>query len=105
MNVGMKSALFRWGGFLAAAGLLVALALALRVPQGFSALQEKHQRIRQLQEENSDLLKENQRKRERIRQLRESSAEQERQIRERLGLLREGETSFVLPEGEKKKEP
>jgi cell division protein FtsB len=101
----MRSALLRWGGLLAAAALLVALVLVLRVPQGFSALQEKHQRIRQLQKENSDLLKENQRRQERIRQLKESSAQQEREIRERLKMLREGETSFVLPEQEKKKQP
>jgi cell division protein FtsB len=100
----MRLALFRWGGWLAAAALLVALLLVLRVPQGFATLQEKHLRIRQLQKENSDLFKENQRRKDRIRQLQESSAEQEREIRERLKLLRQGETSFVLPEGEKKKE-
>ncbi len=93
----MKRVLVKCGGPLAIFGVAVLLFFALRVPQGFSALREKHQQIRQLQKENADLARENEAKRERIRKLRESRSEQELEIRKRLKLQREGETSIILP--------
>ncbi len=92
----MKSALLRWGGVFGAAGLAILLFFGLRVPQGYSALKEKHQQIRQLQKQNADLALDNQRKRERIRKLRNSRSEQELEIRKWLKLQRRGETSIVI---------
>lgn len=80
---------------------LGALLLALRVPQGFSTLGSKHGQIRELQKENADLARDIAEKRERIRKLRESRSEQELEIRRRLKLQREGETSIV-PDQEKR---
>lgn len=76
--------------------------LALRGPQGFPALQQKWSEIRQLEVENANLQRDNQYKKERIERLKNDPNEQELEIRKRLKLLRPGETSFILPEGQKK---
>jgi cell division protein FtsB len=94
----MKSAVARWGGLLAAAGFGIFLIFALRVPQGFAQLSRKHEEIRQLQRSNADLSRENAMKRDRINKLRGNRSEQELEIRERLKKLRQGETSFIIPE-------
>ena len=75
--------------------------IALRGPQGMPALVEKRRQIRDLEDQNASLARENQRKRERIARLKENPAEQEMEIRKQLKLLRPGETSFILPEAPK----
>jgi cell division protein FtsB len=77
--------------------------VALRGPQGISALLGKRQEIRALEEQNANLARDNQYKRDRIRRLRESPSEQEMEIRKQLKLLRPGETSFILPDAAKAK--
>jgi cell division protein FtsB len=72
-------------------------SVILRGPQGIPALLDKQKLIRQLEEQNAALQRENDYKRERIRKLQESPAEQEVEIRKQLHLLRPGETSFILP--------
>ncbi|HYZ86623.1 MAG TPA: septum formation initiator family protein [Bryobacteraceae bacterium] len=74
--------------------------IAFRGPQGLPVLMEKRREIRQLQEQNADLARENEIKRNRLERLKRSQAEQELEIRKRLKLLRPGETTFILPEGE-----
>ena len=76
--------------------------LALQGPQGVPALRQKLGEIRQLEEENANLQRDNQYKKERIERLKNDPKEQELEIRRRLKLLRPGETSFILPEGQKK---
>jgi len=85
--------------------ILIAFALIgayglvkLRGPQGLPALREKWDEIRQLEEENANLQRENDYRRERIKKLESSPSEQELEIRKKLKLLRPGETSFILPE-------
>jgi cell division protein FtsB len=86
-------------GYLTVCCLVAICALiAIRGPQGIPALMEKRNEIRVLQEQNADLQKENERKRDRISRLKTSGAEQELEIRNRLKLLRKGETSFILPD-------
>ncbi|MDP8989570.1 MAG: septum formation initiator family protein [Acidobacteriota bacterium] len=94
------------------AGYILALALAvvygvvaLRGPQGVSALLDKRQEVRQLEEQNAAQAAENQRRRDRIRRLEESSTEQEMEVRKQLKLLRPGETTFILPDAPKTSEP
>jgi cell division protein FtsB len=94
------------------AGYIVAVALALvyglvalRGPQGVSALLDKRQEVRQLEEQNAAKAAENERRRERIRRLEESSTEQEMEIRKQLKLLRPGETTFILPDSPKADAP
>jgi cell division protein FtsB len=85
--------------------ILVAFALVgayglaeLRGPQGLSALKERWNEIRQFEEENANIQRENDYRRDRIRKLESSPSEQELEIRKKLKLLRPGETSFILPE-------
>jgi cell division protein FtsB len=70
----------------------------LRGPQGLPALKEKWDEIRQLEEGNANLQRENDYRRERIKKLETNTSEQELEIRKSLKLLRPGETSFILPE-------
>jgi septal ring factor EnvC (AmiA/AmiB activator) len=93
----MKSALVRWGGLIAAGALAAALVVGLRVPQNVHALREKHQRIRQLQIENADLVKDLEARRKRIRDLRENRSQQELELRRERKMLREDEKSVVTP--------
>jgi cell division protein FtsB len=79
--------------------LIGAYGLAeLRGPQGLPALKERWNEIRQLEEENASLQRENDYRRDRIKKLESSPSEQELEIRKKLKLLRPGETSFILPE-------
>ena len=59
---------------------------------------EKWNEIRQFEEENANLQRENDYRRDRIKKLESSPSEQELEIRKKLKLLRPGETSFILPE-------
>lgn len=70
---------------------------ALRGPQGFSALEEKWNEIRELQKVNAELRQDVEMRADRIKKLQESPAEQELEIRRRLKMLREGETTFIIP--------
>lgn len=79
--------------------------MALRGPQGLDALLSKHREIRQLEEKNAEMARENERRREHIRRLKESQSEQDMEIRRQLKLLRPGETTFILPEGPKESTP
>ena len=70
----------------------------LRGPDGFPALRQRWDEIRQLEEDNANLQRENDYRRDRIKKLASSPSEQELEIRKKLKLLRPGETSFILPE-------
>ncbi len=85
--------------------VLIAFALVgvyglveLRGPQGLPALKQTWNEIRQFEEENANLQRENDYRRNRIQKLESSVSEQELEIRKNLKLLRPGETSFILPE-------
>lgn len=77
----------------------------LRGPQGLETLIEKRREIRELEERNANIRRENDRRKERIRRLQESRSEQEMEIRKQLKLQRPGETTFILPESEQKEKP
>jgi cell division protein FtsB len=86
------------------AGATVALAyawMAFRGPQGIQTLVEKHSEIRELEEQNAAMARQNQALRDRIFRLEQSDSEQELEIRKQLKLLRPGETTFLLPEPSK----
>ena len=83
------------------AGATVALVyawMAVRGPQGIETLIEKHREIRELEEQNTEMVRQNQALQERIVRLEQSDSEQELEIRKQLKLLRPGETTFLLPE-------
>ena len=75
--------------------------VALRGPQGVSALLDKRREVRLLEEQNAAKAAENQRRRERILRLEKNSTEQEMEIRKQLKLLRPGETTFILEDSPK----
>ncbi len=89
----------RWVAFAAGFVLIAAYGwLALEGPQGVQALLAKHREIRQLEEQNIILSRENEQRRERIQRLKDSPSEQEMEIRKQLKLQKQGETTFILPD-------
>ncbi|HTM12720.1 MAG TPA: septum formation initiator family protein [Bryobacteraceae bacterium] len=91
------SALTRRTGYILVVGGVVIYGLvALRGPQGISALLDKRREVRMLEEQNAAQAAENERRRERIHRLEQNSTEQEMEIRKQLKLLRPGETTFIL---------
>jgi cell division protein FtsB len=91
--------LLRKSGYLVAVAFLGLCAFViLRGPQGMPSLVEKRKEIQAMQELNADLQNQIEKKRARIERLKTSEAEQELEIRERLKLLRKGETRFITPE-------
>ncbi len=91
----MSRTIFRWGGTAALVGAL-ALFFALRVPGGVASLKGKHEEIRRLEKENADLAKEIADRQERIRVLKDSKSAQELEVRKRLKLQKQGETTIIL---------
>ena len=98
----MLQPVFRRAAYVAVFALIGAYGLiALKGPQGIEALLAKHGEIRQLQEQNAALVRENQERRERIKRLKDSPSEQDMEIRKKLKLQKPGETTFILPEAPK----
>ncbi|MBM3746404.1 MAG: hypothetical protein FJW34_11460 [Acidobacteria bacterium] len=89
--------MWRWVVLAAAAGLAVALFAGLRVPQSIHELRLKQERIRQLQVENADLKKANQKRRQRLEELRQNRSQQELEMRRERKMLRQDEKSLVTP--------
>ena len=73
---------------------------AMRGPHGVAAWTQKRQEIRELEEHNAALSRENQLKREYIERLLQSKAEQELEIRRRLKLVKPNEKIFMKRPGE-----
>jgi cell division protein FtsB len=94
----LRSILRPLAALAALAGLAAYATIMLRGPQGLSALAEKREQVRALEEENATLARDNDAKRRRIESLKHDRSAQELEIRKRLKLQRPGETSFVLPD-------
>jgi cell division protein FtsB len=85
------------------AGIVLTLGwAAMSGSQGIDGMLEKREQIRQLQEENALLEAENAKRQERIQRLENSPSDQDVEIR-KLNMLKQGETTFMLPEAEKQK--
>ena len=95
----MKQVLQKSGGI--ALGLVLCLygLMALRGPNGMAALAEKRRQVQALQEQNATLAAENAEKRKRIELLKNDPGTQELEIRDRLKLVKPGETQFLIPGG------
>ena len=96
----MKSSVIR---FLYATALMIAVAyafFAMRGPHGVAAYTQKRQEIREMEESNAALARENQVKRDYIERLRQSQPEQELEIRQRLKLVKPKEKVFMKRPGE-----
>ena len=96
----MKSSVIRlvYGSALALA--VVYAFFTMRGPRGISAWMEKRQEIREMEERNATLARENQLKREYIDRLRDHQDEQEIEIRRRLKLVKPNEKVFMKRPGE-----
>jgi hypothetical protein len=77
-------------------GLAAYAAIMLRGPQGLSALDEKRRAVRELEEQNANLLKQIADQKKLIEKLQKDPSTQERFVRQRTGKTRPGDTSFVL---------
>jgi cell division protein FtsB len=91
----MKSTVLRFGYGVAIAIAIVFAFVTLRGPNGLPELQRKRQEIRELEQRNVELERENRLKRERIHRLTFDSATQEMVIRERLGKYKPSERVWV----------
>src|SRR5260370_42534631 len=91
----MKYPATRIGYGLALMMAVVYAFFTLRRPHGISAWMEKRQQIRQLEENNATLMRDNQAKRDCIERLDKSRDEQERVIRGRRKLVKHNEKIFL----------
>lgn len=92
----MKSVLVRFGYTV---GLLVAgfyVFLTLRGPNGIPRVIERRRMIREIEEQNADLARENQQLRERNQRLMTNPTEQELEIRRRFKYSGPRETVFII---------
>jgi cell division protein FtsB len=90
-------------GLWVAGGMVLTLGwAAMSGSQGIDSMLEKREQIKQLQKENAALEAENAELEARVRRMESNPSEQDLEIR-RLNLLKQGETTFMLPEAEKQK--
>jgi cell division protein FtsB len=79
----------------ALAGLAAYATIMLRGPQGLSALSEKRQEIRSLEEENANLQRDIEAKKQRIQKLKTDPSTQELEL-EKLGYVHQHDTQFKV---------
>lgn len=77
-------------------GLAAYAAIMLRGPQGLSALTEKRQQIRMLEEENANLSRDIEIKKRRIERLEHDPKTQEVEVEKHLGRIHPGSTEFKI---------
>ncbi|MGH9593957.1 MAG: FtsB family cell division protein [Bryobacteraceae bacterium] len=95
----LESARRRKSTLLTVAIVAACVWIGVRLPQGLADLREKRQLIRQLNEENATMKRENDRRREHVHRLETSPSEQEMEIRKQLKLAHPNDTTFMLPNG------
>jgi cell division protein FtsB len=94
----MKQLLQKSGGIALVLILCTYGVVALRGPNGLAALAQKRKQIQGLQDQNATLAAENADKRRRIELLKNDPGTQELEIRQKLKLMKPGETQFIVPE-------
>ena len=93
--------LFRNVGYAAVVAMIaVFVFLEVTGPFGVKELFNKRSRIEELQQQNSELERDNRMRSERIVRLKESQEEQELEIRRRYMKQKPGTVDFILPPGE-----
>jgi cell division protein FtsB len=81
-----------------ALGAIVYGVAEFRGPSGYLGLMQKREQVRSLEQENQKLRAEIDRLDKRVHRLRHDPAAQELEIRKRVGLVKQGETVYVLQE-------
>jgi len=79
------------------AGLAAYATIMLRGPQGLSALEERRQEVRVLEEQNANLARDIAAKKRQIQRLKSDPGTQQVAIREALGKVHSGDTEFKIP--------
>lgn len=97
----LRSILGPLAAIAALAGLAAYAMIMLRGPQGLSALEEKRQEIRSLEEQNANLQRDIDAKKQRIQRLKNDTELQELEIKQRTGMVHQGDTNFKIPGAEK----
>jgi cell division protein FtsB len=100
--VSMKVPLARFAYLIAFLVVATYALITLRGPHGVHALMDKQRLIHELEKQNQDAAKENERMREHLQRLTNDPAEQEFEIRQRLKLVHPGEKVYITGEPEKK---
>ena len=91
----MKSSVIRVAYGMALVTAVVYAFVTMRGPHGIAAWMDQRQEIRQLEETNAALSRENQLKRQYIERLAKSREEQELVVRRKLRLLKPNEKVFM----------
>ncbi len=86
-------------------GLSAYATIMLRGPQGVTALQEKRQEVRTLEEQNANLQRDIDAKKLRIERLKHDKSTQELEVRKRLKMDFPGNTTFILPQDSNQAKP
>ena len=86
-------------------GLSAYATIMLRGPQGVTALQEKRQEVRTLEEQNANLQRDIDAKKLRIERLKHDKSTQELEVRKRLKMDFPGNTTFILPQDANQAKP
>jgi cell division protein FtsB len=98
----MKAPLSRVAYVMAFLMVTVYAFFTLRGPKGIPGLLERQRQIQETEKRNTALAREIEQKREHIQRLADNPAEQEKEIRQRLKLVRRGEKIYIVGEPEKK---
>lgn len=93
----MNSRTLRRGAVLAILAF-ACVFFGIRVPQAYMNLRAKREHVRELQQRNDQLRKENDKRKRWIEDLTKNSSEQENVLRERYHKQRKGDTTFIIPE-------
>jgi cell division protein FtsB len=91
----MKSSVIRVAYGMALVAAVFYAFVTMRGPHGIAAWMDQRQEVRQLEEENAKLARENQLKREYLDRLAKSREEQELVVRRKLKLLKPNEKVFM----------
>ncbi len=92
----LRSILRSLAAVAALAGLAAYATIMLRGPHGIAALEEKRHEIRTLEEQNANLARDIRAKKQRIERLKTDPSLQEVVIKERTGMVRQGDTDFKV---------
>jgi cell division protein FtsB len=92
----MKSSLTKFAGAVALLLLSGYAFIALQGPQGVPGLMDKRRLIREYEKTNADLARKIEEQRARIGRFNDSASGQEKEIRQRLKLVKPDEKVFIL---------
>lgn len=93
----LRSVLRPLAAVAALAGLAAYATMTLRGPQGLSALHERRQQIRALEEQNANLLRDIEAKKQRIERLKGDPGTQAVAVKKILGMAHPSDTDFKTP--------